>query len=161
MTTTTPARRSLSFATPADLLADLQILQERGYFQLGRWNLAQTCHHLELWMRYPLDGYPRAPLPLRMVMLLLRHTLGPRQLRQVLTTGAFPGGAPTMPATLGQPDLDQPAALDRLRQTLRRLEHHAGPLHPSPLYGPTDHATTLRLHLIHAAHHLSLLVPKT
>jgi hypothetical protein len=65
-----------------------------------------------------------------------------------------------MPATVFKPgECGDIEAVDRLAATYERFRNHRGPWHPSPMFGPMDGATHLKLQLVHAAHHLSFLVP--
>ena len=66
-----------------------------------------------------------------------------------------------MPETIPAPGGDEAAAVERLRQALARLQAHEGMFKPSPLCGPLDRETWLRLHLLHCSHHLSFLIPRT
>jgi hypothetical protein len=78
--TATPAadhqRRALKFTRLGDALADVDSLHKDGYERVGNWDLAQTCDHLTQWMVYPLDGYPKAPLPIRVMLAAMRVTIG-------------------------------------------------------------------------------------
>jgi hypothetical protein len=92
---------------------------------------------------------------------IARHTIGPRQLKKILDAKAFPSGGPTMPATVFPPEkCSDEEAVRQLGATVDRVNHHAGPLHASPLFGKLDRQTHIQLQLIHAAHHLGHLVPK-
>jgi hypothetical protein len=86
----------------------------------------------------------------------------PNKLKQYLADKTFPAGKPTMPATVFKPDFstDQ-AAVEKLSTTLRRVGAYREPLHPSPLFGKLNRDSHLGLQLVHAAHHLSFLVPKS
>jgi hypothetical protein len=112
-------------------------------------------------MRFPLAGFPKAPVPIRGVLWLLRNTVAPGQLRKALSTGRMPEGSPTMPQTVpGDDQADDAAGVAALRRSAERFAAHAGPLHPSPLFGPLDKPTSTRLQLVHCAHHLGLFAPR-
>jgi hypothetical protein len=75
-----------------------------------------------------------------------------------------------MPAGLKGPEVLMPSApehidahdreqLQHLLATLDRYDAYSQSLKPSPLFGPLSRSQWDRLHLIHAAHHLSFIVP--
>jgi hypothetical protein len=155
-----PSRRTLRFDDLDDVVREAESLRASGYHRAGAWDLAQVCTHLAEWMRFPLDGFPRPPAPIRAMLWVMKNTFGRRQLRKVLATSSMPAGGPTMPETVAAAGGDETAAVERLRQTVARFKAHTGPLHPSPLFGPLDKEAATRLQLVHCAHHLSFLVPR-
>ena len=154
-----PARRDLTFADFDDVIGDANALLRTGSTRVGRWDLAQTCGHLAEWLHYPVDGFPPMPAPARLLMALLRNTVGPRLLRKTLSTQALPSRSPTIPQSVPAEGGDARAAVDRLAEAIERFRRHEGPYRPSPLFGAMDRATTTRLQLIHCAHHLGHLIP--
>ncbi len=152
-TTTAPKRRELEFHALDDVRRDVDALHAAGYHRLGNWTLGQTCEHLGIFFRGCLDGFTqRAPWYTR--------PFGGLILRRVLRSGRMPTGVKVPADWLpGPPTGDDRAAVEHLVALLARFEQHAGPLHPSPLFGPLSRETWARLHLIHCAHHLSFLVP--
>ena len=142
-----PERRKLTFATLNDVVRDAEVLLATGYERAGNWDLAQVCGHPADWMTFPVEGFPKPPLPIRMMLGLVRVTLGPGMLRKYLATG-MPAGKPTMPQSV------HPAGGD----AAARFAAFPGPVHPSPLFGAMDKATATKLQLVHCAHHLSFLV---
>jgi hypothetical protein len=153
-------RRMLHFQSLDDAVRDAEILLSTGYEQRGAWTLGQVCDHLAHWLRYPVEGYPRVPMAIRMVLGVLRHTVGQRQLRRLLEAGTMPAGRPTLPESVPPPNGDDAAAVARFREAVRHFQAHSGPFHDSPIFGPLDRDTATRLQLIHCVHHLSFLVPK-
>ena len=156
-----PVRRALAFDTLDEALLDAERLLAAGYERAGNWSLAQVCGHLNEWMRFPLDGFPQSPAPVRMMLWFMKITAGRQMLRRTLATNSMPAGGPTLRETIPPPEGDDAAAVDQLRQTVERFKSHAGPIHPSPLFGELDRDTAMRLQLVHCAHHLSFLIPKT
>jgi hypothetical protein len=152
--------RSLDFGDLGAVVRDAELLAAAGYDKVGNWDLAQVCGHLTEWMRFPLDGFPRPGLPVRLMLWALRHTTGRRMLRRTLARGSMPGGSPTLPQTVPPPGGDEAAAVEQLRRVVTRFRSHAGRFHASPLFGEMDRETWTRLQLIHCAHHLSFLIPK-
>jgi hypothetical protein len=152
-------RRPLRFANLDEVLQDVERLSTQGYRQVGNWSLAQICAHLTDWMRFPLEGFPKSPLPVRMIMGVARRTIGPRIMKKSIATGSMRAGLPTAPQTVAPATEDQAAAIDNLRRAVARFQAHTGEFLPSPLFGPTDREQTLQLQLVHCAHHLSFLLP--
>jgi hypothetical protein len=153
-------RRRLDFQDFDAVIRDAEALAAGGYDRAGQWDLAQVCGHLAEWLRFPLDGFPSPPLPIRLMLWALRNTVGRRKLRTILESRAMKSGAPTLPGTVPAPGGDEAAAVERLRQAVARFRAHAGPFHPSPLFGDMDRETATQLQLIHCAHHLSVLIPR-
>ena len=155
-------RRKLEFHDLADVEREARLLLAKGYLSTGKWNLAQVCNHINEWIRFPVDGYPSTPIFLRPIFWALRSTVMPKKLNQYLADKSFPAGKPTMPATVFKPDFstDQ-AAVDKLSATIRRVGAYREPLHPSPLFGNLNREQHLGLQLVHAAHHLGFLAPKS
>jgi hypothetical protein len=154
------ARRTLELSDLDDVVREAESLLASGYDKAGNWDLGQVCGHVADWMSYPLDGFATPPLPIRMMLGAMRLTLGKRMLRKILETRSMTSNNPTMRETIPAPGGDEAAAVARLREVAQRLRDHQGPLHPSPLFGKLDHETLVKLNTIHAAHHLSFLVPR-
>lgn len=160
MTAGPATRRQLSFASLDDAVRDAEHLLAAGYEKAGNWDLAQCCDHLASWLTYPVGGFPKAALPIRMMLAVVRRTMGRRMLTGYLRDG-MPAGKPTLPQSMAAPGGDPAAALERLREAARRFQAHPGEYLPSPLFGRLTRDEALTVQLRHAAHHLSFLVPKT
>lgn len=152
------ARRQLRFDTLDDVVRDAELLSTKGYEKAGNWDLAQACGHLADWMTYPIAGFPRPPVAIRALLWILRKTVGRAKFRTVLA-GGMPVGGPTLRESVPPPGGDPTAAVARLKQAVATFEAADG-VHPSPLFGPMTKDEATRLQLVHAAHHLSFLVPK-
>lgn len=150
-------RRTLRFASLREAIADAESMLATGYHQQGQWDLAQICDHLAAWMTFPMDGFPRAPLPMRMLLWGLRNTVGRRELERVLSNKEMTVGAPTFRTTVMPANRDSAGAIKRLKRIVTRFETYPGQLHPSPLYGKLTYEQWSSLHLVHSAHHLSFL----
>jgi hypothetical protein len=154
-------RRALQFHDLDEVAREVQRLHTGGYDQVGRWDLAQVCNHLADWMSFPQAGFPQAgPLPVRAMLWSLRNTVGRRMLRKILARQAMPPGGATIRETVHPPGGDESGAVERLRSTVRRFRAHAGPWHPSPLFGELTGDEWEQLQLVHCAHHLSFLIPR-
>lgn len=160
MTISTRDQRELSFSSWSDVITEVRALHTSGYQSRGNWNLAQTCTHLADWIRFPMDGFPKPPLPIRAMFWVMKVTVAKKMKQKILTEG-FKPGTPTAPETVIAPDAaTDEAGVDLLLSTIERARNFNGELIPSPLFGPMDHDTWLRVNLLHAEHHLGLLEPK-
>ena len=121
-------RRNLKFKKLADAVADAESLHRRGYDKAGQWDLSQVCGHLSEWMRYPIEGFPPAPFPVRVIMWGMRKTVGKKCSARSLKTASSPADRPPLKAS------NRPEATNRrpsnLRQAVDRFENHPGPFHP-------------------------------
>ncbi len=153
-------RRQLRFDTLADAVRDAETLLANGYDKAGKWSLGQCCGHLANWLTYPLDGFPKIPLVLRPVMWVMRKTIGRPKYERYVREQTFPTGAPTVPQSVPAPDANDAEAVAKLKAAVERYEAHAGPIRPSPLFGPLTKDEARKMQLVHCAHHLSFLVPK-
>ena len=142
------------------MMAEVHALIDKGYISHGTWTLGQACSHVADWMRFPLDGFPKPPVLIRAMMWAMKKTVGPGMKRNILANG-FKGGMPTAPITVPRPDevTDQQGAA-KLQETIGRLMSYEGELKPSPLFGPMDKETLIKVSLLHAEHHLGYLKPK-
>jgi Protein of unknown function (DUF1569) len=155
-----PQRRPLQFNDLDEVVRDAENLQARGYERAGSWDLAQVCGHLAEWLRFPVEGFPKAPAPIRAVFWVLRKTVGRKKLLTYIDTRSFPAGKPTMPETVPPPGGDPREAIDKVRRSVNRLKEYTGIIVPSPLFGPMTKDEAVRMQLVHCAHHLSFLVPR-
>ena len=155
-----PKKRQLKFHDLDEMMADVRSLKENGYTSHGNWTLGQCCGHLAHWMRYPMDGYPVAPLPIRMIFWAMKKTVVPGMRRKILAEG-FKGGMMTAPESVPQQDetTDQ-QGIDQLQKVVDRLIAFEGELLPSPLFGEVDKQMQVKVSLLHAELHLGYLEPK-
>ncbi len=154
-------RRHLDIRTLDDAVRDARQLLQSGYDQTGQWNLSQVLGHCNDWLRFPLDGYPRANFPINALLWMAKVTLGSGLRKKILRERAFQAGSATMPQTVKSPHHAQDlAALEQLERTVERFKSHRGSLHPSPLFGKMTYEEHRELQVIHLQHHLSFLVPK-
>jgi hypothetical protein len=154
-------RRQLRFNDLDEVVRDAESLLAKGYEKAGNWDLAQCCNHLADWLRFPVEGFPKMPLLLKPIFWMIRKTVGRKKLLHYIGTGSFPAGKPTMPETVKPPGGDPGAAIGVLRKSVERLKAHNGAIVPSPIFGPMTKDEAVRMQLVHCAHHLSFLIPKT
>ncbi|QDT53313.1 hypothetical protein Pan44_13290 [Caulifigura coniformis] len=152
---TAPARRSLSFASPQEVIDDCQNLSSAPCRMLGQWTLSQNIRHLAQGVDCFYDGFGFQ------LNWWRRRILGPLLKHHVLRRG-MPQGV-RLPVDAGTllppaPDDDLPAALEHLKSAIRRLEQEA-PRHPHPFFGPLTHEQARQFMLRHAELHLSFAIP--
>ena len=155
-----PERRELEFNSWDEVRSDLDALAA-GYEQSGNWNLEQAAKHLEDWIRYPIVGFPKAPLPLRVIFAVVRTLIGKSMLKKMIAEKRMRDGLPTAPETAYEATSaeEESEAIAQLRDAIDRFEKHAGEIHSSPIYGAMDKQTCEQLQFVHFAHHLSWLTP--
>jgi len=154
-------KRDLKFNDLDEMLDDAQSLLDNGYDRHGNWTLGQIASHVADWSRYAIDGFPVPPLPIRMLLWIMKHTVGPGMKRKILAEG-FSGGMQTSPESVADPaQMSDAEGVQKLRETMQRLRAHQGELLPSPLFGPMDHAMLVRVTILHAEHHFGYLDPKS
>jgi hypothetical protein len=124
-----------------------------GHQPVGNWSLGQVCNHLAGGIILSVDGFPtKAPW-------VLRKTVGPIVWKRVSTSGRMPEGVKIPEGFEPKPDLDDRAEVEALRAAIQAFGMHTGPLAAHPFFGPLSHKDWERFHLIHAAHHLSYVLP--
>jgi hypothetical protein len=153
------ARRELTFETLDQAVADAEMLLTTGYEKTGKWDLSQVCQHMTDWLSYPIDGFPKPPIPIAAMLWVIKKTVGRKKLESYLATQSFPAGKPTMPQTVHSTTNDADAVA-KLKIAALRFDKHGGPIAPSPLFGEMTKDEAVRLQLVHLAHHLSFLVLK-
>jgi hypothetical protein len=148
-------RRKLRFDTIDVALAEAQRLVEveraGGLTSCGNWTLGQAIGHLATWADFAFDGYPdavRAPLPVRLILRLLRNRILNQGMMTGVKIGRLPGG------TLGVDVLPADEALARYRAAMQRLRA-AAPTLVNPAFGRLTHEQWIQLNLRHAELHLS------
>jgi hypothetical protein len=146
-------RRQLDFQDFDSLTADVDRLHRDGYTKAGTWDLRQICEHLTASMRMSIEGFT-----FKVAWWFI--FVGPLIRRRLFKTRKVPAGIKgpdsLMPASTG----DETAALNAFHKELRRVRDHAGPFRPSPVMGRLSPEQWRQFHLIHAAHHLSFLIPR-
>ncbi len=155
-------RRNLRFSNLADIKSDLLNLLSKGYAKTGEWDLDQMANHLADWMTFPMDGFPKMPLLIKILIGIMRISQGKSLYKKFVDNQRMSTGQPTMPQTVHKPDADPDSTLqtvERLAAVIDRLATYRGPIHPSPLFGKLDYDEVVALQLAHCAHHLSFLVP--
>ena len=155
-----PNKRILKFDDLNAMLDEVQSLLDKGYIREGQWTLGQATSHVADWMRYPVDGFPVAPIPIRMLLWLMKVTIGPGLKRKIFDEG-FSSGMQTAPQSVADPTtMTDEQGVEKLKETVARITSYQGVLLPSPLFGPMDMDTLVKVTLLHAEHHFGFLFPK-
>jgi hypothetical protein len=153
-------RRTLRFGSIDEAIAEAERLvaaeREGRSTCVGNWKLGQALGHLATWANFAFDGYPpevRAPLPVRMILRLMRGTILNKGMMPGVRVGKIPEG------TVGLEPLDADEGLRRFRAAMERLRASA-PTTANPVFGPLTHEQWIALNLRHAELHLSFQCPK-
>lgn len=153
--------RRLEFSSLQEVEAEARRLHEVGYEQIGNWDLAQTCGHLEDWMRFPVEGFPNAGFPMNLMLWGIRNTMGKSMIRKIFAHKSMKPKNPTMPQTVKQQGaLTEEESLEGLAAAIRQFSEHSGEYHDSPVFGKLNRKEATDLQLIHCAHHLGFLIPR-
>ena len=160
MPAATARRRRLRFETVDDALAEAGRLvaaeREGRLDRVGNWTLGQALGHLATWADFAFDGYPpevRAPLPVRLILRLMRGRMLNKGMPAGVKIRNVPGG------TVGVEPLDPDEGLRRFRASMNRLRDQA-PSIRNPLFGRLTHEQWIKLNRRHAELHLGFLSPR-
>jgi len=153
-------RRALRFASLDDALGDMDKLvaaESAGKLRhTGSWELGQTLGHVATWAEIPFKGYPpevRAPLPVRVILKLMKGTILNKGMTTGVKIGKVPGG------TLGIEKIPTRDGADRLRAAFNRLKSDC-PNVVNPVFGVLTHDEWIKLNLRHAELHFSFQHPQ-
>jgi hypothetical protein len=159
-TTSVASRRVLRFSSIDDALAEAErlVMAEReGRLDcVGTWKLGRALGHLATWANFAHDGYPpevRAPLPVRMILRMMRGVVLKKGMMPGVRIGKLPGG------TVGLDEMDADEGLRRFRAAMERLRT-SPPTLPNPVFGPLTHEQWIQLNLRHAELHLGFQCPR-
>ena len=149
----TTERRKPDFTELADVAADVEHLRRAGHDRLGNWSLPQIAAHLAHVIEHALTPPPSTePTP-----------------EQAARRDRFFGivfSPEGMPPGLPLPAESQPAAglgdeqFARLTAALAKLADYPHTHVLAGGAGPIEIKDARRLHIAHAAHHLSFLIPR-
>lgn len=126
-----------------------------GYHKAGNWDLTLTCEHLAVVMEGSLDGFTFPP-----ASWFWRRLLGPVLVRVVLWTRWIKQGVSCPDPSfcpLGKSGAAE--AVERFKRAFQRVRDRTGEFVPHPILGRLTPEQWRQVHLIHAAHHFSFLIP--
>jgi hypothetical protein len=147
----TPGRRALRYRNLDEILIDIGRLRQ-GYSTVGNWSLAQICRHLATVMRRSVDLPSSTPYDPSV-------WVPEEQKRHFFESGAFAEGLPTSARVAQAELLDEGNEVEGLRQAIEHYKASPGPEIPHVVFGFLTREEWDRFHCIHAAHHLSFVVP--
>jgi hypothetical protein len=153
-------RRKLRFESIDDALAEAERLvaaeRDGRLTRAGNWGLGRALGHLATWANFAFDGYPPevvAPLPVRIVLKLMRNRILNGGMMPGVKIGRVPGG------TVGTDELSADDGLHRFRASMQRLRQTA-PTIDNPVFGKLTHDQWVKLNLRHAELHLGFQIPR-
>ena len=148
------ARRKLDFQSFPELLADIEHLQRAGYDRAGNWDLSQIAEHVGEGLRTARRGKEqRAPW-------IIRRCFGPLIFKRILSQRRMKAGIKVPQWWLPGPTHDESAAVNQLRSDIAEFQAMTTTPFPHPFFGQLTKQQWNDLVLIHAAHHLSFLIPR-
>ncbi len=156
MTSGTAARkrRKLDFRTWPEVLADVENLRQAGYDRAGNWELSQILEHIGDGLKTARQGTEhQGPW-------IIRKLIGPFILGGILRNRRMKPGIQVPDWWLPGPAHDESAALDAFRAEVAAFERFSERTRPHPFFGALSKDQWNELALIHAAHHLSFLLPR-
>ena len=154
MSQTTLERRRLDFRSWSDVLADVEHLQRAGYDRAGNWDLSQIADHVGEGLRTAMEGTEhQGPW-------IVRKLLGPIIFKRIVRDRRMKAGIKVPQWWLPGPSHDESAAVEKLCAQIADFDAMTGDPFPHPFFGPLTKDQWSELVLIHAAHHLSFLVPR-
>ncbi|HSV13469.1 MAG TPA: DUF1569 domain-containing protein [Tepidisphaeraceae bacterium] len=155
-TTSTPTRRPLAFATEDGVLAEVARLRRHGYQKTGNWSLPQIAWHLMI----PIDAYLNPPASPDIQPTPEQAKMKAGFVDYIVANGKLPPHATTAPPSWTPPADAGDADVERLVIGMNKLKNYPHAMVEMSVIGPVPIAECRRVHLVHAAHHLSFLQPK-
>lgn len=148
-------RRTLVFGSVEEILADAETCLREGYRPIGNWSMGQIFSHIAKTMHGSIDGMKwTVPWYVRWIAPLFKR---------VFLKGPMPAGYQLSQAgraqLVAEGGVSDEQGLAELRDAVRRLQT-SEKFAPSPVLGELTREETHQLHRVHAAMHLSFLVPQ-
>jgi hypothetical protein len=135
-------------------LADIDHLQRSGYDRAGNWDLSQVVDHVGEGLRTAQRGNDHR------AAWIIRKFLGPIILHRILRQRRMKPGIKVPQWWLPGPTHEESVAIDQFRCEIAAFQAMTTRPFPHPFFGALNKQQWNELVLIHAAHHLSFLVPK-
>ena len=152
----TKERRKLRFDDWDDVIADAELLRERGYDHAshGTLSLGQITSHLATVLSGAVDGSPKLyPWPMR---VMVRFLFLKKMLRHEPSSVRVKS-----PQSLTPPEqCEDDVGIERLREEIERFRNHEGDYQPHVIFGKLSRDEWKHQQLWHCEHHLSFLLPK-
>ena len=154
MSQATLHRRRLDFQNWPEVLEDIDHLRLSGYARAGNWDLSQITEHVGEGLRTALRGTNHR------AAWIIRKVFGPIILKRILRDRRMKAGIKVPQWWLPGPTHDESAAIDQFRADVSAFQAMTSEPFSHPFFGPLTKQQWQDLVLIHAAHHLSFLVPR-
>jgi hypothetical protein len=135
-------------------LADIDHLNRAGYDRAGNWDLSQVVDHVGEGLRTAQRGNDHR------AAWIIRKVFGPLVLQRILRQRRMKAGIKVPEWWLPGPTHDESAAIDQFRGEIAAFQAMTTEPFPHPFFGALSKQQWNELALIHAAHHLSFLIPK-
>ncbi len=148
-------RRSLSFTSMDDLLADVQALAACGAQASGGWTAGQVIWHVAAVIDASVEGVNfTLPLPMRILGRLIRS----RSLKKGIPAGVIKIPPQAQAEFAPSPDVTFQTAVDLLTSAIQKAKQRRMSA-VSPVFGKLSHEQWVQLHCRHAEMHFSFLSP--
>jgi hypothetical protein len=149
-----PPRRQVRYLTLSSILDDAAFLANHQHQTVGNWNLAQILQHLADAMNYSIDGFPFKVNPV--IRLIVKTFYKKRLIESDMPSGVkLPKRAETF---LPKDTISVSDALANLKAAIARFETE-DPTAMNPFLGKLTREEWIRVHLNHAALHMSFAKP--
>ncbi|MFO0959508.1 MAG: DUF1569 domain-containing protein [Isosphaeraceae bacterium] len=148
-----PLRRTLRFESFDEVMPHVERLLSEGHVTVGRWTLAQICHHLAVVLRRHVD----LPASTRFDPA---DRAGEEGKRRMLESGVLPDGIDAPPGASPDAVGSDREEAENLRAAIAYYRSSSGPAIPHRVFGPLTKEEWDRFELVHLAHHLSFAVPR-
>jgi len=155
MSQPTLERRRLDFKSWPELLADVDRLRQAHYERAGNWDLSQILEHVGEGLRTALRGSDHR------AAWIVRKLFGPLILKRILRQRRMKAGIKVPKWWLPGPSHDESAAVYQFRSEVDEFQGMTTTPFAHPFFGPLTKQQWNDLVLIHAAHHLSFLIPRS
>jgi hypothetical protein len=154
MSQSTLPRRQLDFKSWTEALAEIDHLQRAGYDRAGNWDLSQVLEHVGEGLRTAQRGTEHR------ASWIVRKLFGPMILQRIFRDRRMKAGIKVPQWWLPGATHDESAAVDRFRSEIAAFQEMTTTPFPHPFFGALTKEQWNDLALIHAAHHISFLIPR-
>jgi hypothetical protein len=142
--------RNLRFQTVEEVITELDRLQNSGIqTTTGLWSYFQIIKHLSDMLEFSMIGYPY------LAPKIIRVLFGPIIKYFIFRRGAMSPGLPNPIAPSKREEGDVSFEIKLYRERLNKFLTFEGTFGEHPAFGKMIKSDWIKLHSVHAAHHLS------